>query len=65
MVSSSHHHLQPRVRHTSVFDSSAPAVPAHELPKIFTVVNLQSTAEESASKPDICSRLKLRQRPGS
>jgi len=45
-----------RVHHTSVLDSPVPPVPVHEPSKIFSAVNLRSTAEdESASKPDLRS----------
>jgi len=55
----------PRVHHTSVLDSPVPPIPVHELSKIFSAINLQSTTEdESASKPDLLSPLKFRQRPG-
>jgi len=55
----------PRIHHTSVLDSPVPPVPVHELSKIFSAVNLQSTAEdELASKLDLCSPLMFRQRPG-
>ena len=55
----------PFVHHTSVLDSPVPPVPVHELSKIFSAINLQSTAEdELASKLDLRSPLKFRLRPG-
>jgi len=53
-----------RIHHNSVLDSPVPPVPVHELLKIFSAVNLQSTAaDELASKLDLCSPLKFRQWP--
>jgi len=55
----------PRVHHTSVPDSPVPPVPVHELSKIFSAINLQSTTEDKlTNKLDLRSPLKFRQRPG-
>jgi len=63
-LSTSHHHIHP-VFTTPPFSTPVAPVPVHKLSKIFSAINLQSTAEdESASKLHLRSPLKFRLQPG-